>query len=279
MLEVMMVEVICFSYPVVACEHNNTCRPVLVTQCCKQFSSHNILLYHLFSFSFLCRELGQATSNHSSYEVFVNTTFSIYKMKDIIVAIYQTVDGMKNSDFLQQQQKQIQKQQHLLGYTRFSLHKLVRASEQTCALESGGSVSIVAKPTDTRSKNLRFLFTAGKGLGTKKSLGVQTRHIFEHNPFVALSYYRNEKDVDEKGTSTNGTTKKSGNDGKWEVLWKSDVVHGSTDAQIHFNYGQIPTHRLRNDTPMCITCLDYDYKVSSCCIDIYIYIYIYIYNH
>lgn len=201
------------------------------------------------------REIGQVTSSDSSYEVSVHTTFSLYKLKDIVVAIYQKVDGNKNGDTTQQQ--------HLLGYSRFGLHRLVRTREEThCTLENGGQIFVLATPTDTKCKNLRFRFAAGKGLGASTSLGVQTSDTFERNPFLAVSYLREEPGVDDKGTAKDGDKKK----GKWEVLWKSNVVRGTSNTQFHFNYGQIPTYRLNGDTPVCITCLDYDDKVRRGCI-------------
>jgi len=196
-----------------------------------------------------CTEIGQVTSSASSFEVSVYTTFSLYKLKDIVVAIYQKVDGNQNGVTTQQQ--------HLLGYSRFGLHRLVRARGEThCNFGNGGQISVLATPTDTKCRNLRFRFAAGKGLGSSKSLGVQTSNKFERNPFLAVSCLHEETDNDDKGAAAKDAIKK----GKWEVLWKSDVVRGTSDTQFQFNYGQIPTNRLNGDTPVCITCLDYDDK-------------------
>ena len=161
----------------------------------------------------------------------VKNTFSIYKTKDIVVALYDSSE-----------------RHQLHGYVRFSLHKLVcDRTGMESRLQDGSEISIAATPTDTKVKNLRFRFS-GKGLGENMALGVHSSlHTLVRAPFLVVSYQR---------TDSLEKRKKS-----WEVLWKSDVVRGSNNPL--FTYGQIPTAKLSADTPICITALDYDDKAKQ----------------
>ena len=61
-------------------------------------------------------------------------------MKHIIIAVYGGPE-----------------QQTLLGFVRFSLHKLVACNQRIeNKLPDGSAISVVATPTDAKMKNLRF---------------------------------------------------------------------------------------------------------------------------
>ena len=141
-------------------------------------------------------------------------------------------------------------QQNLLGFVRFSLHKLLTCRKRVeDKLPDGSAISVVATPRDTKMKNLRFRFN-GRGLGESKTLGVHSGlHTLMPNPFLVVSYQRDDNSIPKNGKS------------KWEVLWKSNVVRGSKDP--NFDYGQLPTAKLSADTPICITALNYDDKAKQ----------------
>jgi len=195
-----------------------------------------------------CTELGHApvltSSDSASFQMSVKNTFSIYKMKDIVVAIYD------NSE-----------RHQLLGYVRFSLHKLVcDRTGMESRLQGGRQISIVATPTDTKMKNLRFRFN-GRGLGENKALGVHSSlQTPTPDPFLVVSYQR-ANDCSSSGNKSAKNDPPPKENNRWEALWKSNVVRGSNDPL--FAYGQLPTAKLSADTSMCITALDYDDKAKQ----------------
>lgn len=195
------------------------------------------------------RELGQAPTPNSSslvpFEISVKSTFSIYKMKHVIIAVY---GGSE--------------EQSLLGFVRFSLHKLVTCNQRIeNKLPDGSVISVLATPTDTKMKNLRFRFN-GRGLGENKDLGVHSSlHTLMPNPFLVISYQRDDLSTSGNSKSTKKAESSKNGKSKWEVLWKSTVVRGSKDP--NFDYGQLPTAKLSAETPICITALDYDDKAKQ----------------
>lgn len=183
------------------------------------------------------------SSDSASFELSVKNTFSIYKMKHIVVATYRG-----------------SREQNLLGFVRFSLHKLLTCHERIeNKLPDGSVIGILARPTDTKMKNLRFRFS-GRGLGENK-IGVNSGlHAFMPNPFLVLCYQRSDDSSSSKKPPKNAESSEKGKN-RWEVLWKSNVVHGSKDPI--FDYGQLPTAKLSADTPLCITALNYDDKTKQ----------------